>query len=60
MNDSALYDVADLADVPPETPVRVDVGGTPVCLVNVDGTGFSASHRGSRGHYSSVRSSWET
>jgi len=21
-----------------ETPVRVDVGGTPVCLVNVDGT----------------------
>lgn len=33
-----LYDVADLADVPPETPVRVDVAGTPICLVNVGGT----------------------
>jgi nitrite reductase/ring-hydroxylating ferredoxin subunit len=33
-----FVEVAELADVPPETPVRVDVDGTPICLVNVDGT----------------------
>jgi len=34
----AFVEVADLAAVPPETPVRVEVDGTPICLVNVDGT----------------------
>ena len=38
MTQSAFVDVADVADVPPETPVRVDVDGTPICLVNVNGT----------------------
>jgi 3-phenylpropionate/trans-cinnamate dioxygenase ferredoxin subunit len=38
MTSPTLRDVADLADVPPETPVRVDVDGTPICLVNVGGT----------------------
>jgi 3-phenylpropionate/trans-cinnamate dioxygenase ferredoxin component len=38
VTDGTLIDVAALADVPPETPVRVEVGGTPICLVNVDGT----------------------
>jgi 3-phenylpropionate/trans-cinnamate dioxygenase ferredoxin subunit len=33
-----LYDVAGVADVPPETAVRVEVDGIPVCLVNVGGT----------------------
>lgn len=43
MSHGALHDVAGVADVPPETPVRVEVDGTPVCLVNIDGT-FHAVH----------------
>jgi nitrite reductase/ring-hydroxylating ferredoxin subunit len=35
---SELVDVAGLADVPPGGTLRVEVGATPICLVNVDGT----------------------
>ncbi len=38
MTEDTLVEVAAVADVPPETPVRVEVGGTPICLVNVGGT----------------------
>ncbi len=38
MTEHTYVEVADLSDVPPETPVRVEVDGTPICLVNVDGT----------------------
>lgn len=33
-----LVDVAAIADVPPGTSHRVEIDGTPICLVNVDGT----------------------
>jgi 3-phenylpropionate/trans-cinnamate dioxygenase ferredoxin component len=35
---ATLIDVAALDDLTPGEPVRVDVGGRAVCLVNVDGT----------------------
>lgn len=38
MTGRPFVEVADLVAVPPETPVRVEVDGTPICLVNVDGT----------------------
>lgn len=38
MTERTLIDVAALSDVPPATPVRVEVDGTPICLINVDGT----------------------
>lgn len=38
MTEHTYVEVADLAAVPPETPVRVEVDGTPICLVNVAGT----------------------
>jgi 3-phenylpropionate/trans-cinnamate dioxygenase ferredoxin component len=34
---TALVDVAGLGELPPGHALRVDVGDTPVCLVNVDG-----------------------
>ncbi|MEW6581893.1 MAG: non-heme iron oxygenase ferredoxin subunit [Actinomycetota bacterium] len=34
---SALVDVAPLEELPPGGTLRVEVEGTPVCLVNVDG-----------------------
>lgn len=34
---SGLQDVASLADVEPGTPHRVELDGTPICLVNLDG-----------------------
>jgi nitrite reductase/ring-hydroxylating ferredoxin subunit len=33
-----MVDVASVADVPPGDSLLVHVAGTPVCLVNVDGT----------------------
>ncbi len=33
-----MIDVAGIADLPPGEPVLVQVGDTPVCLVNLDGT----------------------
>lgn len=38
-----VHDVAAIADVAPGTSVRVDIDGTPVCLVNLDGH-FHAIH----------------
>ena len=37
MAERTLIDVAALADLAPGEPVRVEVDGTPVVLVNVDG-----------------------
>jgi 3-phenylpropionate/trans-cinnamate dioxygenase ferredoxin subunit len=38
VTDGSFVDVAALADIPPQTPVRVEVEGVPICLISVDGT----------------------
>ncbi len=37
MSNGSYIDVSAVADIPADTPVRVEVNGTPICLVNVDG-----------------------